>query len=501
MPFFNTLDNKLIHVYNTNNGNFVTSFGATGRGSGEIDLSYSSYKQDERVVQIITDHTSQNIKFYLDSIFAGVNYFTSTPLNRNPNSDIFSFKDTLLISDFDFRKKYNIPKSRIVNDFHHAKDAFLNIVVGNVLQNRFTEDPRNFYKNRTDYNKNVTKNIKKIFDNKILSNNGKKIIWDPSKDIEEIQNICQKNDCLVTRMSFCNLNGRFYNETKYKSEKNDPRSQGRFELKGNSLNPLSNTKRYGGYDSVNTAYFCVVEGEKKGKVIKQIEAVPTVIIQKYKNELEMDKKINQYICEQSGLHNAKIIFPKLNIQSTVLINSGKYVLAAKTGDQLVLHNANQWRTSTEETIYVKAIEKYLECKQSNKDIRFEEKDDKVIISKKSKEGNVEIALTKTENEWLYEKIKEKLSVKVYQGLALETTLLKTLAEKQELFKNLSVEKQTECLGGILKGFAPNATPADLTLLGGSKNAAKILINKNISDKNICLLEQSTTGLFEKVIRL
>lgn len=104
---FNALDNKLIHVYNTNSGNFVTSFGSTGRGPGEIDLSYSSYKQDERVVQIITDHTSQNIKFYLDSIFAGVNYFTSTPLNRNPNSDIFSFKDTLLISDFDFRKKYN----------------------------------------------------------------------------------------------------------------------------------------------------------------------------------------------------------------------------------------------------------------------------------------------------------------------------------------------------------------------------------------------------------
>ena len=104
---FNTLDDKLIHIYNINNGNFITSFGATGRGPGEIDLSYSSYKRDERVLQIITNHTSQNIKFTLDSIIKGINHFTSIPLNARPNSDIFSFRDSLLISDFDFRKKHN----------------------------------------------------------------------------------------------------------------------------------------------------------------------------------------------------------------------------------------------------------------------------------------------------------------------------------------------------------------------------------------------------------
>lgn len=46
----------------------------------------------------------------------------------------------------DFRQEYGILKSRDVNDFHHAKDAYLNIVVGNVLFNRFTDDPKNFYK-------------------------------------------------------------------------------------------------------------------------------------------------------------------------------------------------------------------------------------------------------------------------------------------------------------------------------------------------------------------
>ena len=37
----------------------------------------------------------------------------------------------------------DIPKSRLVNDFHHAHDAYLNIVVGNVYYVKFTQNPLN----------------------------------------------------------------------------------------------------------------------------------------------------------------------------------------------------------------------------------------------------------------------------------------------------------------------------------------------------------------------
>ena len=55
----------------------------------------------------------------------------------------------------DFRNKFDIVKCRDVNDLHHAKDAFLNIVVGNVLFNRFTDDPRNFYHNNNFNKRNI----------------------------------------------------------------------------------------------------------------------------------------------------------------------------------------------------------------------------------------------------------------------------------------------------------------------------------------------------------
>ena len=38
----------------------------------------------------------------------------------------------------DFRKEHNFLKSRLVNEHHHAKDAYLNVVVGNVYYTKFT---------------------------------------------------------------------------------------------------------------------------------------------------------------------------------------------------------------------------------------------------------------------------------------------------------------------------------------------------------------------------
>ena len=39
----------------------------------------------------------------------------------------------------DFRNEFELPKSRILNDLHHAKDAYLNIVTGNVYNSRFSK--------------------------------------------------------------------------------------------------------------------------------------------------------------------------------------------------------------------------------------------------------------------------------------------------------------------------------------------------------------------------
>ena len=46
----------------------------------------------------------------------------------------------------DFRRKMDILKARSLNDFHHAHDAYLNIVVGNTYHTKFTKNLMNFIK-------------------------------------------------------------------------------------------------------------------------------------------------------------------------------------------------------------------------------------------------------------------------------------------------------------------------------------------------------------------
>lgn len=66
-----------------------------------------------------------------------------------------------------FRNMFDIVKSRLVNDYHHAHDAYLNIVVGNVYNVKFTKDPRYFINN----NKTFNYNLDKIFDYDVFRNN------------------------------------------------------------------------------------------------------------------------------------------------------------------------------------------------------------------------------------------------------------------------------------------------------------------------------------------
>ncbi len=401
----------------------------------------------------------------------------------------------------EFRNKYKIHKSREINDLHHAKDAYLNIVVGNILYSRFTSNPRNFYK-LSNANTGLTKNTKKLYDNVVKSSKGDKIVWNGESDIARIKSICELNDCLVSKMSYTKMNGAFYKETIHKSKINNTVSSASIPLKGDKSNPLNNYEKYGGYSDMFNAYFILVESEdKKGNKIKTIESVPILIVRKFKDNPNKDAEILNYVAKENKLNNPKIIIPKINLLSTIRIGKGEYLLSGKTGSKYVLHNFNQWFLDNKTTKYVKAITKYIEIKKAKKDDDLEEIDKKVIISKASKDGNDEIALTEHENLNLYSILLDQLNKAVYEGSQLKSIVSKELADRQNIFCSLSVKDQAEALYNIIKRLHSGATPVDLTLLGGPANVGKITINKNITNKNLKLVLKSPTGVFEKVIKM
>jgi len=183
-----------------------------------------------------------------------------------------------------------------------------------------------------------------------------------------------------------------------------------------------------------------------------------------------------------------------------------FLLTGKTGGMFILSNFNQWFVDNETQKYIKAIKKYIDLKTKNQVERLEEKDGKVVLSRPKTDDELfnkkkEIALTREENENLYKQIIEQLNKPFYENTTFVGTIQKSLIEKEEMFKSLSVMIQAEVLYNLVKKLHRGVATLDLSLLDLDKNMAKIRINKNITDKDIKLIITSPTGLYKRSIKL
>lgn len=412
----------------------------------------------------------------------------------NPTDVIFSKANAVS----DFRKKYDIYKSREVNSLHHAKDAYLNVVVGNVIYNRFTArfwDKRDSDKNSSEH---VTRNYAKLFEGKVWACRGDKLVWSKEGDLVRVKNQCEENNCIVSVMPYINSNGKFYNDTVYKSKKNDPNTSASFALKGEGK-LMSNIEKYGGYNSLSGAYFMVVESEdKKGKVKKTIETVPIIIEYKYRNDPDKQEKIIKYLEEQNGIKITRVIMPVLKYKSTLNIGGGLYTLTGKTGERLIIWKQSQWFIKNKYVGYIKGIEKYLAMSDETKN-KLTKTDEKIIVSPGTKNKNKEIILTRQENIEIYDLAIGQLEKKIYAISSIKG-VLNILENSREKFVLLNLDEQTKQLNNIIQ-FIGGSYSVDLILLGGAGRSGESRIGKDITDLNVKVIVQSASGLKKKEIKL
>ena len=129
----------------------------------------------------------------------------------------------------DFKDKYHLTKVRELNDLHHAKDAYINIVVGNVYNTKFNHNAAVYFKN----NGLNSYNLNKIYDSDI------KGAWKVC-DLAKILHTACRNDCRIVRMKLGGQ-GKLVDVNPVRAGKNDDlvplKPQG--DAKENS--------RYGGY--------------------------------------------------------------------------------------------------------------------------------------------------------------------------------------------------------------------------------------------------------------
>lgn len=381
----------------------------------------------------------------------------------------------------DFKQKHNIVKCRETNDLHHARDAYLNVVVGNVLDTKFTSNRAYFYSDKEGVQRGY--NLDKLFSWKVEgARNG-------SSDIDRVKKIVAKTSMSVTRYAYLNK-GAFYEETVQSKEDKA------IVVPRKLCAPYNQTEKYGGYKSLKTAYFAIVQSkDKKGNLIKTIEAIPILIDYRAREDKNAILKYLQSI----GLVNPQILVEKIKVKALVLINGYKAWLAGVTGSQILVHNALQWFTDAKTDEYVKSLAKLLEKDRLGKLSNFEKQQEEIALTSNRK--GVTLSTTKTKNSLLYNEILKTLSKTTYRGLSAVESFLSKLQNKEPFFNALTTFEQIKVLLQIIRFMKCNSECPDLTLLQDGATCGKLLISKNITNVDFRIIHQSPCGLTERVQKI
>ena len=374
-------------------------------------------------------------------------------------------------------------KVREINDYHHSKDAFLNIVVGNVFDVRFTRNAYNFIKDKKDGRKYSLNNM---FYTDVRNSNT--IAWEMDKTVHQVDKVMHNNNILVTRR-IAEKKGELYNTTRHKAKKvKKAKGVGYVPFKS-SDNVLKNILEYGGFNSINIAYFSIVRYlliNKKGEInIIKIMPIPIYI----ENSLQSKEDLFNYIkrqlddIENGKVKNIEIIYEKLREKTLLRLNDFKYISGGKSGSRIYCDSALQILLPEEFEKYIKTIFKFKNWKNENKN------------------GNLWENLSKEENYKLYSKLLEKLNSGIFLNKKSNKFVELNEETTRNKFKQLKEEDQIKVLIEILNLLTCKKQPGkDLDLIGIT--ASRDLQNFDLSNLNqFSIIEQSVTGFYEKEITI
>ena len=386
---------------------------------------------------------------------------------KYPDTEIVYCKARLTT---DFRKVFDIHKSRTVNDFHHAVDAYLNIEAGNVYNMRFT-------KTRFNINKEYSVKPEVVFKNDLVC--GDEVIWN-AKMRENVNKQAVKNNAHVVKYSYFR-HGRLFEQT-LASKKNAkiPKKKG------------LPTEKYGGYDSAAIMFFIPVKYTQGKKSSIYIMSVELLYGKKFLNDVEFaknySKKRMEYIL---GKPVDSIEYPlgmrPWKINTVLSLDSYKACITGITnnGTRIIIQGITQFAADNNLIYYIKKLENFSEKIKKNPKYIYDEEYD--IISR---EKNIK----------LYD-----LYIKKYKGSVYANRInnpLDILEKGKTAFEALSIYEQVDVLLNIHSTFGrTGSSGTNLEKIGGKKGNAAMSLSANISNwsklfKDVRVIDMSPSGLWE-----
>lgn len=378
----------------------------------------------------------------------------------------------------EFRHAFGIIKSRQINDLHHAKDAYLNVVCGNVYHSTFT---KNFFLKHQTYSiKTET-----VYKRKIEVD--EKLIWNGQESLSFVIKMLSKNNIHYTRYAFCRKGG-FFDQMPVTAK------EGLVSRKKDLP-----SEKYGGYNKPTASYFIMAKYTEKVKKEKQdimIVPVELMVGEKVLN----DKKfavgyIQQQIAQISNRKIEEIVnvsFPMglrpIKVNTRFSFDGFEACVTGKAngGKILGISSLVALKMDNKKDNYIKKIEKYIEKRKLNINIKLDEKYDGINYES---------------NQMIYNILVEKAQCSIYKTMF--GSLVEGLENAKSIFEQLSLEEQCLCINSLINVFKTGrSSGCDLTLIGGKKQAAVCTVSSKVSNwgknyKYVKMIDESASGIFRK----
>lgn len=407
--------------------------------------------------------------------------------NVNPSNIIYSKAENVS----DFRHKFDIVKSRTANNYHHAHDAYLNVIVGGVLDKYYKSKDLYFFKDLERIkSEHQTLNPMVVFagrhndENKIVKDKHGNVIWNRNL------NIAQINKDIFNRFDITETHKTLNSNKLYSHETIRPRG-------GKCNVPLKegirgNMDKYGGVESPSFSRYVIVEVENKKGKSYILEAIPKYAIPNH-NTIEVDvlkylKTI--YVKKDKPLYsNINVINYNIKTNAIILDNNKKYVITGKTNDNYLLKNVIDRNFSKNAIKIIKKLNKFVDSKM---DIGINK--DEIIISPARNEETKPIILTKTETKDLLNEILKMYSKNIYAY----SPIIK-LVNIINVNKDYSFSELIQLDFELLKLLKTNErTLCNLKVIDESENYGTFMISKNLKSGTKFIAE-SITGYYKKLL--
>lgn len=387
---------------------------------------------------------------------------------RYPDTTIIYVKAGLVS---EFRQEFDMLKCRSVNDLHHAKDAYLNIVVGNVYSEQFTR--KWFMEHRDTYNLKIST----LFSRRVII--GENVIWNGGESLGRIKEIVRtKNNIHLTRYAFCRKGGLFNQNPEASDQGLIPRKIG------------MSTEKYGGYNNKTANSFILIKFTANRKEEVMLVVVDLLSVSHMRDfqtakiylQSQIEEIINKRVSDMEfplGLRLIKMhtMFEFNGIRMTISSKSNKgRTLVSSVVTPLVLGYRYER--------YIKRLEKYVEKKKDYPGMRFSGAHDQI---------------TPEENAELYRILLEKLQDSTYKFRPANPK--NVLSEGIHSFDALSLDTQVKVLLQIISVFGRNTSSCDLSDIGGKTKTATPTLSSSLSNwkknyNDVRIIDQSASGLYE-----